>query len=61
MKIVEKEVDRPGALRHRSGAGARGGAKADQGTAVTITVGKKVGGGGGNGRTTGNAADAQRR
>ena len=61
MKIVEKEVTDPARYGIVLAQAPGGGAKADQGTAVTITVGKKVGGGGGNGRTTGNAADAQRR
>ena len=61
VKIVEKEVTDPARYGIVLAQAPGGGAKADQGTAVTITVGKKVGSGGGNGRTAGNAADAQRR
>jgi membrane peptidoglycan carboxypeptidase len=60
VKIVEKEVTDPARYGVVLAQAPEGGAKADQGTTVTITVGKKVGGGG-NGGTTGKATAAQRR
>ena len=59
-KIVEKEVTDPARYGIVLAQAPEGGAKADQGTTVTITVGKKVGGGG-NATTAGNARTAPRR
>ena len=60
VKIVEKEVTDPARYGIVLAQAPEGGAKADQGTTVTITVGKKVGGGG-NATTAGNARTAPRR
>jgi membrane peptidoglycan carboxypeptidase len=45
VKVVEKEVTDPSRYGVVLAQSPGGGAKADQGTTVTITVGKKVGGG----------------
>jgi membrane peptidoglycan carboxypeptidase len=46
VKVVEKEVTDPARYGVVLAQAPGGGAKADQGTTVTITVGKKIGGGG---------------